>query len=305
MPDQPALSVDCVDMPGILPNLPLVTSYQSGWNSIQLAHHRQPAAMDLPEMASPQHIVILPLGLQAVDFEFLTDGRAHPVSYQDKDYTSGCMQILPADLPYSIRADSTANKIVEFVHCYLEPAFLAQIAHESVHPDRVELLLELKRVDLLIYHLGLALRASLEEDGVGSRFYADSMATALSAHLLRHYATRKHNFRDYEDGLPKHKLQQAMDYIQANLGENLSLTAIAEELDMSHYYFCRLFKRSTGVSPHQYLIQQRIERGKELLRLPELSVTTVALMCGFNHQSHFAKHFRQRTGLTPKQFRNL
>jgi AraC family transcriptional regulator len=109
----------------------------------------------------------------------------------------------------------------------------------------------------------------------------------------------------YEDGLSREKLAQAMEYIDVHLGEDLSLSAIANNLNMSQYYFCRLFKRSTGISPHQYLIQQRIERAKQLLKRPELTVTAVALQCGFSGQSHFAKHFRKQTGLTPQQFRHL
>ena len=131
------------------------------------------------------------------------------------------------------------------------------------------------------------------------------MATALSAHLLRHYATRKHTLQEYEDGLSKYRLQQAIDYINEHLGENLSLAAIAAELDMSQYYFCRLFKQSTGMTPHQYLIQQRVERAKQLLKQPEQTVTSIAIECGFANQSHFAKQFRQHTGVTPKQFRKL
>jgi AraC family transcriptional regulator len=145
----------------------------------------------------------------------------------------------------------------------------------------------------------------LEEDVANSCFYADSMATALAAHLLRHYSTRKHHFREYEDGLSRQKLKQATEYIQAHLGENLSLSEVANELGMSQYYFCRLFKQSTGVSPHQYLIRQRVEQAKHLLKNPERSITWIALECGFANQSHFAKCFRQHTGMNPNQFRKL
>jgi AraC family transcriptional regulator len=79
---------------------------------------------------------------------------------------------------------------------------------------------------------------------------------------------------------------------------------MANQLGMSQYYFCRLFKQSTGVSPHQFLLQQRVERAKQLLiKHPELTVTAIALRCGFSSQSHLAKHFRKHTGVNPNQFR--
>lgn len=194
---------------------------------------------------------------------------------------------------------------MEAINCYLEPTFVAQIAHESVNPDRIELLLTQKKPDLLIQQIGLTLRASLEEDGARSRFYADSMATALSAHLLRYYSTRKHCFREHEDGLSKQKLRQAIEYIQEHLSEDLSLNDIANELGMSQYYFCHLFKRSTGMSPHQFLIRQRVEQAKCLLKQPERTILSVAMECGFANQSHLARCFRQYTGINPNQFRKL
>lgn len=295
------LVINYVDLPKFLPNPPLLTSFQAGWSSIQLAHYYQ-QSIDLPEALSSQHMIFVVLGHQACDWEFVSEGRLQKISYQEKDLASSCIQIVPADLPYGSRSISIVQSI-EWIHCYLEPTFVAQIAHESVNPDRVELALTWKKPDLLIQQIGLALRSSLEENGVGSRFYADSMATALSAHLLRYYSTRNHQLREHEDGLSKQKLRQAIEYIEAHLGEDISLTDIANELGMSQYYFCHLFKRSTGISPHQFLIHQRVERAKHLLRQPNRTVTSVAMECGFANQSHFARCFRQCTGMNPNQFR--
>lgn len=295
------LVIDCADWSKLMANPPLLTSFQSGWRSIQLAHFCQPS-IDLPETSTPQHRVIIALGHQAVDLEFVSEGRLQMISYREKDYASSCIEVVPADLPCGVRSIATVQSI-EWIQCYLEPAFLTQIAYESVNPDRVELLLTRKNPDLLIHQIGLALRASLEEDGVSSCFYADSIATALAAHLLRYYSTRTHCFRDHEDGLSKQKLRQAIEYIQAHLGENLFLSDIANELGMSQYYFCHLFKRSTGLSPHQFLIQQRVEQAKHLLRQPERTVISIAMDCGFANQSHFARCFRQSTGMNPNQFR--
>jgi AraC family transcriptional regulator len=292
-----------VDWPKLLPNPPLLTSFQSGWTSIQLAHYCQPS-IDLPEISNPRHMVIIALGHQALDLEFVSEGRLQAISYREKDFASSCIEVIPADLPCGVYSISAVHPI-EWIQCYLESTFLAQIAYESVNPDRIELLLTRKKPDLLIQQIGLALRASLEEDGARSRFYADSMATALSAHLLRYYSTRKHLFREHEDGLSKQKLRQTIEYIQAHLGEDLSLNDIANELGMSQYYFCHLFKRSTGISPHQFLIRQRVEQAKHLLKQPERTILSVAMECGFANQSHLAKCFRQYTGINPNQFRKL
>jgi AraC family transcriptional regulator len=295
------LAVDYSDWQNLMPNPPVATSFQSGWNSIQLAHFRHPST-DFTEISSSQHVVLIPLGHQAVDFDFVAEGRSQTVSYDAKDYESGFIEIYPADLPISLHSHPTV-KSMELIQCYLEPTFLAQVAHESVNLDRVELVLTLKKVDSLICQLGLALKSNLEVDGVGDRCYADFLATALAAHLLRHYSTQNHCLKKYEDGLSKQKLKQAIAYIDAHLSEDISLNDIASELGISQYYFCHLFKRSTGLSPHQFLIQQRLERAKRLLKQPDRTITAIALDCGFANQSHFARYFRQHTGVNPNQFR--
>lgn len=171
--------------------------------------------------------------------EFISDGRFQTISYQEKDFASSCIEIVSDDLSYGFHSISIVQS-VEWINCYLEPIFLANIAHETVNPDRVELCLTRRKVDKLIHQIGLALKSSVKADGIDSRFYADSMATSLATHLLRYYSTRNHIFREYEDGLSKQKLRQAIEYIQVHLSDNRSLNDIANELRMQ-YYFCYLF----------------------------------------------------------------
>lgn len=106
-------------------------------------------------------------------------------------------------------------------------------------------------------------------------------------------------------GLSKRKLQQTLQYIHQNLSEDLSLQAIATHIGFSQYYFCRLFKESTGLTPYQYIIQQRIERAKQLLIQGEYSIVDVALQVGFANQSHFCQRFRRITGVSPRVYRRL
>ena len=81
-----------------------------------------------------------------------------------------------------------------------------------------------------------------------------------------------------------------------------SIAARAAVAQMSPYYFSRLFKQSTGLSPHHYLLQQRIDRGKELLADPRRRIAEVSDALGFPHQSHFATTFRALVGMTPREY---
>ncbi len=284
----------------LVPNPPLLTSHGFGWKGINLAYHCQPS-WELPEVAGSQHIIVLPIPKQTTEVEFFEGRNFYKLQYHPQDYTNGFIELFPAYLPYRC----SWNKETEFIHYYLEPELLAHVAHETVNPDRVELILELRRVDLLVYHICLAMKASLEIYGTNSGFIASELTVKLSMHLLQHYSTRKHTLPTYEKGLSKIKLGQALDYINEHLGESksLHLDKISNELGMSPSRFAHMFKQSMGISPHRYILQQQVEWAKQLLKKKELTITTVAELCGFYNQSHFAKHFRHFTGLTPKQFR--
>lgn len=96
-------------------------------------------------------------------------------------------------------------------------------------------------------------------------FTKETIANLLAVHLLQHYSAQKPTIKHYTGGLPKYKLQQVMDYINAHLEQPLGLAELAEVVQMSPGYFSRLFKQSTGLAPHQYLIQCRVKRAKQLL----------------------------------------
>ncbi len=99
------------------------------------------------------------------------------------------------------------------------------------------------------------------------------------------------------------QLLQVIDYINDYLAEEIKLSDLAELLGMSQFHFSHLFKQSMGVPPHQYVIQQRVERAKQFLKQTELSIAEIAFLCGFNSHSHLSKWFRQLTGMTPKAYR--
>lgn len=99
-------------------------------------------------------------------------------------------------------------------------------------------------------------------------------------------------------------MKQILSYIDNNLSEKLGLKQMASELGLSPYYFSHLFRQSMGMPPYRYVIQQRVQKAKRLLKQEvEMSIADIALECGFTSQSHMAKHFRQITGTTPKAYR--
>lgn len=300
MSDQP-LELDYAqqeNLPEFAARSPLCSSYNVGWKNIQLVHQQLPANQT-PEIVNCQHVLTFSGWQRQTEVELIFEGKRYRTLHNKN--ALGQVELLPAYVPMS----ASWNQEIDFIHCYLEPDLVTHIAYESVDPDVVEVQLSLGKPDPLVWQIITALKTVLETEPENSTFYAEAMATALAAHLLKYYTTRKHILREYEDGLPKYKLKQALDYINAHLSENVSLAEIATELGMSQYYFCRLFKQSTGITPHAYVMQQRVELSKQLLRQKDGTINDVAIACGFANPSHFARCFRRYTGLSPKQFRMM
>ncbi|MDJ0705489.1 MAG: AraC family transcriptional regulator [Leptolyngbyaceae cyanobacterium MO_188.B28] len=277
----------------ILPRSPILSSQAVGWEAIRFLYHRQPAH-EVPEFQSAQHVISI------YTLPFRARRRVNG-QWCNEDYASGDIGLFPAR---QTTPRSGCDREVGFINLFLEPTFFAKVAHESIDPDRAEILPRLRFRDPLIQQLGLALKTDLESGGVDSRFYAESMATALSVHLIRRYAAHQPTIKNYLDGLPPYKLRRTLDYIHDHLDQPLSLTELADLVQMSPHYFASMFKQSTGRPPYQYLTQCRIERAKQLLAQSESSIVEVSHQVGYQSQSHFTKVFRQYTGSTPRTYRN-
>jgi AraC family transcriptional regulator len=131
----------------------------------------------------------------------------------------------------------------------------------------------------------------------------DQLLVDGASSLLTFNLTQLANITKSAGRLSPKRLGRVSDYINDNLERNLSLTDLAHCVGLSTPHFAAVFRASTGISPHKFVLQRRIDRAKELLHRDDLSLIEVALQSGFNSQSHFTSAFRRVTGMVPTRFR--
>ena len=135
------------------------------------------------------------------------------------------------------------------------------------------------------------------------RFYVESQLMRLAVLLLHYHSTASQADRTLPPGgLTRHQARRVLDYIESNLGGQLTLTELARIADLSLHHFARMFKRTIGVAPYRYVLERRVERAKWMLRTARASLVDISLAVGFDSQSHFTSAFGRMVGATPTEF---
>lgn len=218
--------------------------------------------------------------------------------------TAGNVAVIPAASALQSWYDETEQ---DDIYLHLEPEFIKSVAAGAdLNPDRTEIITSLETRSPVIESMARMAFDELQrnKEATGSNLYADSLANLLAVQLLREYSSHKMApEKQCVNGLTNKKLALVLDLIENDLSEDLSLSILANAAGLSEYHFLRMFKQSTGVTPHQYVINQRIERAKELLQRTNMSITEIAYLLGFSAPAHFTHHFRRKTGVAPSKLR--
>jgi len=275
--------------------VPVLSSQNQDWENILVEQFQHPAGEGWCHY-SEEHAISLSLASRPVRLLQTREGKTYVGLYGKGD-----ISITPAKTPFFARWDSDDH----YLQIRIAARFLQRVASETINinSDRLELLPEFRTRDPQIEAIAMLLLAELKQKHIGGRLYTESLANVLAVHLLRQYSASAPRLAIYEGGLTQRQLLQILEYINEHLSQDIKLTDLAELLGMSQFHFSHLFKQSLGIAPYQYLLQQRVERAKQLLKQTNQSIIDIAFLCGFNSHSHLSKQFRQLTGMTPTAYR--
>src|SRR5262245_2276209 len=282
----------------VIPFQAVAASDRLGWVGLEAARYRASPAWEYRAPALTHHrLVLVTRPPQELELRFEGVKRHVPPP-------AGAIILGSAGTPGRVRWSGG----FDWLHIYLEPGLVARVAAEAFGFDPARL--TVPPLDILdLPHLRAAMGAvdaELISDGAGGPLAAESLASVLAVHLIRHLVAPRRPERGRDGALPRGRLRAVVEYVEEHLHDaGPSLDRLAAVARLSPYHFARQFKAATGLPPHQYLIARRVERAKELLRQDrdDLPLAEIAASCGFSDQSQFTHHFKRLVGVTPGRFR--
>ncbi len=282
-------------VPGNARSRVILSSAGTRWSDILLEQHRIPSS-EMADVTYRRHVVVLNIG-RSTTWDLKTTGRFRSFFKQ-----RGAISLLPSHQSFSGRLKVDRGVSANVLFLALEHVFVNRTAVGlELDSDRIELVEQRRSNDPTIRHIAMALLAGVRTGAACDPMYGEALSTALVVHLLREYGAAVLKAKRQPSGLPREKLVRAVEYIQDQLDTDLTVSGIAQAVGMSPYHFTRLFKESTGQSPHRYVVEARVRKAKELLTTGKFTISEAAFHVGFVDQSHLTRHFKRVFGLPPKR----
>jgi AraC family transcriptional regulator len=249
---------------------------------------------DGPETASDKHIITM--GSKHPSRFEIGQGASQRVSYIKQP---GSLSLIPAGAYPKMRAETDFDLVV----CAFDSNLVSSFDSELERSTKKELRLQANFQDPAAQQLMTLLVADANEGHPTEKLYTDSLAQALAVRMLFLGNQPKPPSNNAgTSGLPRHVLRRVIERMRS-FSSDLSLQALATESGYSRVHFVRMFRAATGYSPHNYLLNMKLERVRELLKTPSMSLIDIALDCGFSSHSHMSRLFHKMVGVTPSDYR--
>jgi AraC-like DNA-binding protein len=270
-----------------------VSSAVSAYPGFRATHYKIRRGMDV-SIEAPAGSFLIPVeGSCTLSFREGTDGA---VPEQEQMLAPNSVVIVGlAPVSWRMRAQSTDVLALEFspeVQSRIDQA--GWIGEQPVHIEE----------DELFHRIATLLLPSIADGCHNGCVFAENLAATVVAHVDRNYGISSDRAALRSgDRLAASVLRQIFDTVESRLSEPIRVLELAELARLSEFHFLRAFKRSTGMSPHQYITERRMSRARTLLSTTDASVAEIAWRVGLPNTSHFNAQFRKHTGMTPGVWR--
>ncbi|MCQ1574644.1 AraC family transcriptional regulator [Neorhizobium galegae] len=206
-------------------------------------------------------------------------------------------------------ATMLSDEIPEVLHVYLPQHLFSQLNAQGFPDFRAQdLRYQAAVTNPLVLGIMDKIIAELRGESFAGGLRMSALSCQLVAALARDHSETPKSQRDLprlRGGLDRRRLKRVIDYIEANLFEDISVMELAQVADFSLYHFTRAFRVSTGYTPYSYMGERRIDIAKGLLAYDDIKLTEIAEICRFSNQANFTKAFQRATGHAPGRYRRL
>ena len=263
-----------------------------GGSGFLVEHHRIPEERD--ETIPHQHVLMLWTRSTSGEYA-LSGGR-----YVHCSKGAGTLTLIPAGVLIAFRT----HVPTEVVLCALESDFVEKLLSEADSHREFAPIMRPKFQDSAIRRLITLLLEELRGGAPTGKLYADSLALAIGMRYARLAEAGHHRERySHTSALPPVALRRVIEQMKQSFETDLTLDSLAAESGYSRAHFLRMFRAATHQTPHQYLLNLRLENAVQMMRERSTSLIDVAVACGFSSHAHFTNVFRSKFGMLPSQYR--
>jgi AraC family transcriptional regulator len=276
----------------IFPSAPagsvLFSSAPLRWHGIIFERQRL-EPQDLPEHYVVGHGLTVHMGKQPIPFHWKNGRRREGV-------------MNPGEFHLLTDGDLNApgwSQTLDEVSLVLDPRYVADVVGDGSVASDVGFASQRSTPDPVVGRYVEALCSELTTDSPNGLLYVDTLTIGLVLHLLTNYALAQSRVPLPRGKLSRYQLQTVVDFILSHLDHDVPLTTVAEQAHVSAFHFARQFRETVGLTPHQFVLRQRIQKSINLMRAGRLPLAQIAIECGFYDQAHFTRTFQKVTGTTP------
>jgi AraC family transcriptional regulator len=262
------------------------------WKDVLLERHFvQPS--EIPEHEHPDLCLHLQLAGNA-DFEWWS-AEGNDIARTEP----GSLILIPAGTRDRLRWRGRSERLILSVDQHSLSSFAEDIDSRRIPEFRANWSFRDQGLQQILTEMGEQARSHWPLGGL----YADLLTMGLKTRLIQNHVVDPVRRPALKGGLSLPRLKRTMEFMNANLGEDVRLETIAKELGVSSSHFAHEFRNSTGQTPYQYVLEQRMATARHLLRTTKLPVQMISGLVGFSSPVNFVRAFRQRVGTTPDAWR--
>jgi len=290
-----ALLIRPEELPRFVPGELLRCSDGQGWNGVGLRAYRY-EGLDVPVPAM-------------ADFMIVSYKRGSTMMERRFEGRWTRTECHPGDLSLLTRSQASHwhwTEQIDVTHLYLSDAVVSRVAADVLERPVAAVRLHdiLRTQSPIVSDIVDAISREANGNGIGGALYVSALSTQLVVNLLRSFAAVHFVDRSGRGELPPAIRKRVVEYVEARIGQPITLEELAEVASMGVWTFGKRFRASFQITPHQYVLDRQIEKARQMLAIGRLPVKAIASECGFADQAHLTRVMRARLGRTPASLRD-